>query len=953
MPFHYAATEKQDEGQRLLEETKETTEFESRLKIVHGDVKSKALRLTWKFVPATLSILLFIIATAAVKYSTSPTNRDAWALAPTVDFPERLSKSVLPSVYTLDFAVDLSSLVFVGNASITMNVLEATDVIRFHASPTLSLLALSVSPNTELGGISLLNTTRDGDTVTVKTSHVLSPGNYTLRSTYGGNIGNRTMRGFYASYYEDSNSGVSRVVAATHFEPIGARLAFPCFDEPALKAQFDISITVEEGDSAVSNMPVESIEDHQGRGILRSFTFARTPLMSTYLVAWGIGKLSRVEATTPDKKVKLTVYTQPGREIEAQASLRIALSSLDFFQNLYGIPYPLPKLDLWPMPDFSGEAMENFGLMIFEDVLMMVEPSSPRNHLRTTALLVAHEIAHQWFGDLVTMRWWDDLWLNEGFAEFMQYQAVYHGHFRWDLDDDFFPMEHIPAFIADSTSFSHPIAAEIQDPSQIPMYFDDITYDKGAAVLRMLENYLETEAPGAFSKGLTHYLTQHAYGTANTKQLWESLDSVLPRKDGIIEKMMDTWVTQQGYPVLTVRFEDDALDVQQCAFSLWHGYSECQTKTSWVIPITWRVVTAEKVSAGVLQDRSTSFAQQESCDVLQIINPKRPGFYRVQYTSDQYARLAAHLEQRHTDFDRSDRAGLVSDAIALMLSNRVAYSDVVSLLAFLQQDETSAIVWEVALAGFRDVELALRNHETALRNWVYCTLLLMDKVIWSVGWREEAAKNVFRNGHVDREEREEMRRGIIEWAILHFEESHPLVQEGFQFYEDLLSGKIEVGLPADMYELVYLNAIRHRKDAFREILEVYTKKQKRVLPGDLLRALSSTSNRGQQAQIFAVVSEMSLREQLQFADVVSHQLHSCEILVREYLDSKPNRLVSAALGRSIARCDDRRTVAKIRQFVGQENADTVRISALKAGLERLDAFAAFGKVHHSAFDVAR
>ncbi|KAJ3300328.1 hypothetical protein HK104_001746 [Borealophlyctis nickersoniae] len=780
----------------------------------------------------------------------------------------RLPPDIRPHKYAINISADLDAGLFIGHVAILIEVVNDTSYIVMH----------SVDLDPEWGTVHII--TPDGTMRRPKgilsdpirdfwvfIFERLKRGEYILEISYTGSIGLRTMKGFYRSPYTDPVSRRQRYIAATQFEAIGARTAFPCFDEPDMKASFEVSIEVLPGLQVISNMPVAEVQRVNGtmKADMNRFIFEPTPKMSTYLLAWAIGDVSMGSVRGQTKRgVNVTTYSQPGREAEAMYSLKVALSTLDFFEKLYAVNFPLPKLDLFPIPEFAGEAMENFGLMIFEDARLMYDPlTSTLEEKQMTALLVAHEIAHQWFGDLVTMAWWDDLWLNEAFAEFMQYEAVDEVEPGWDIDSLFFFNEHVLALRADAIPQSHPIAVPVPDPKDIGGLFDDLTYNKGvelvsvpygvdglagAAVLSMFRAWMAHFGPhgkeedcGAFCRGLRTYIRKYMYATATTQDLWKELSQQVPG----VDEMMNSWVRQAGFPLVVVTPAGGQLDVSQERFTLWkENGTSTGPPSHYIVPlsfVTLSNVSAPNVRRSPVQSETLRGNGASSIlpidpkqrDTLLLVNPKRKGIYRTLYSDEQYVSLAHWLENYPDAFTASERAGTVSDIIALLLSNRLSVPAALSCLQFLI-GETSPAVWRTAVDALGEVEAALNMHP-GFPHFRSFEVELAKKVCKQVGWSD---------GENDRTSL--LRPIVLQFAV---EAGDPhTVAEALARFNNLTSSSnrsVNVVDP-ELLDTVYAAAILHDPDnttydlLYKNFLLPPDSPVR--LPGDLLTAMSRSPN---------------------------------------------------------------------------------------------------------------
>nr|CAB3456894.1 unnamed protein product [Digitaria exilis] len=395
----------------------------------------------------------------------------------------------------------------------------------------------------------------DDEILVLGFSNDLPLGEGVLSMKFNGTL-NDQMRGFYRSKYQ--YKGKMKNMAVTQFESVDARRCFPCWDEPAFKAKFKITLEVSSGMVALSNMP---IANQTVTGTIKTISYQESPLMSTYLVAIVVGLLEYIEGVTPEG-TKVRVYTQVGKSSQGKFALDVGVKSLHLYKDYFGTPYPLPKLDMVAIPDFAAGAMENYGLVTFREVaLLFDEESSAESSKQSIAITVAHELAHQWFGNLVTLEWWTHLWLNEGFATWMSHLAVDSFFPQWNIWTQFLD-DTTAGLKLDSLEESHPIEVEIHHASEVDEIFDAISYDKGASVIRMLQNYLGAER---FQKALASYIRKFAYSNAKTEDLW----AVLEEKSGEpVKNLMTTWTKQQGYPVINAKLNGNYLELEQVSLNV-------------------------------------------------------------------------------------------------------------------------------------------------------------------------------------------------------------------------------------------------------------------------------------------------------------------------------------------------------------------------------------------------
>lgn len=469
-----------------------------------------------------------------------------------------------------------------------------------------------------------------------------------------------TLEILFAGSIHDSLVGIYRApyngtyMITTQFEAADARRLFPCVDHPNYKAEFKLTLEIDMELDAISNMPIEAVSVEGGKKIV---SFQKTPRMSTYLLYLGIGKFEELEQR--HGSIDLSVAATPGRASRGAFALEVAKKSIDFYQFYFGIPYVLPKLHLISIPEFAAGAMENWGAITFREAALQVDKrSSTRTRKRVTEV-VAHELAHQWFGNLVTMRWWNDLWLNESFATFMAYKVMDSTSPRWKVWQDFLINQASEAMSRDSLRSTHPIETDVASPSEISQIFDEISYGKGACILRMIESYL---GPERFRKGIMGYLAKHKLSNATGSDFWNALEAASGEK---VSAIMSEWIGKQGYPLVTVSISGGKLILQQERFLL-SGESE---KDTWPIPIALRLQGESR--------RLMLYSEEEVIEIRNLeslkLNIDHMGFYRVCYKG-----LYDHVWR--SELSAIDKWEIIFDALALMISGKMSLSEYLGLV---------------------------------------------------------------------------------------------------------------------------------------------------------------------------------------------------------------------------------------------------------------------------------
>ena len=586
----------------------------------------------------------------------------------------RLPRTVVPRRYDLVLEPDLDAATFRGSEDVQVEVRERVAEVVLNAE------ALDISSGwlerngTRLGvaGVRLDDGTGRAH---VRLDGEAEPGEWTLHLEFAGHLSDR-MRGFYRSTYEGDDGG-TRTIATTQFESTDARRAFPCWDEPDLKAVFGVSLVVGDGDLAISNGPeVERSPRADGRVLVR---YADTMPMSTYLAAFVVGPMQATEAVDVDG-VPLRVVHQPGKGHLAAYGLEVGAFCLRFFAGYYGIPYPDAKVDLVALPDFAQGAMENLGCITFRENLLLVDPQkATQPELAAVAEVIAHELAHMWFGDLVTMRWWNGTWLNEAFATFMEILAVDAFRPDWERWTQFLRARS-SAFEVDALHSTRSIEYPVASPDDAAGMFDTLTYTKGAAVLRMLEQYLGAER---FRDGIRTYLAEHRFGNTETHHLWEAIEAATGEP---VRRIMDGWIWQGGYPMVSAELDGDVVRLSQRRFLL----SGVPEDGAWDVPLLVR--TGGRTSPVLIEPAGASVPVPPEGPV--VVNAGAHAFARVHYDDALRERIARSLDELSTD----ERTQLVDDAWAAVVAGSSSASEFCRFASAFE-GETELTVWSALLQG--------------------------------------------------------------------------------------------------------------------------------------------------------------------------------------------------------------------------------------------------------------
>jgi len=552
---------------------------------------------------------------------------------------------VIPINYELMFEPLFHNFKFNGEEIITLNLSKPTNSIKLDAAELSIKESHIIQGGKIISSESSLN--EKDEKLTIKLAKKIK-GKAKLSIKFTGTLNDRLL-GFYKSQYKDKN-GKIKYLATTQFEAADARRAFPCWDEPAVKATFDVSLLVDKHLDAISNMPVIS-KKKTGTKIL--YKFVRTPIMSTYLLYLGVGEFEYLHGKL--RNIKIRIVTTKGNKNKGKLSLDFTKKFLGEYEKYFGIKYPLPKLDMIAIPDFAAGAMENWGAITFREAILLYDTKTSSTRTKQyIAEVISHELAHQWFGNLVTMKWWNDLWLNESFATFMATKIVNKFYPEWDLWDQFLGDAMLEAMSLDALKNSHPINVDVKHPAQIREIFDAISYDKGGNVLRMLENYVGIEN---FRKGLVHYLTRYKYSNAEGRDLWKSIGKVAHKP---VDAMMKTWIDQVGYPVVDVKRKNSKVSLTQRRFL---SDGSISSKNRWAIPIH---IEEGNHESSILMKSQKRVMPLKNTDSNFIINSGRYGFYRVQYDDNSLAEIEMLIDEKI--LNHVDRWSLQNDLFSQCVS---------------------------------------------------------------------------------------------------------------------------------------------------------------------------------------------------------------------------------------------------------------------------------------------
>ena len=550
-----------------------------------------------------------------------------------------------PLNYKLTFEPDLKKFTFDGLESISINCKKSVNIITMNCAELKIKSCIVKSGKKIIKSTPKINEKREE--LQIKLGEKIR-GLCTVDLEFEGILNDRLL-GFYRSKYQQN--GKTKYLATTQFEAADARRAFPCWDEPEAKATFEISIITDNKFTAISNMPIKT---KKKTGNKTTYNFQKTPLVSTYLIYLGVGEFEYL--TGKAGKIQIRVVTTKGNTSRGKFSLELGKKLLTSYEKYFGIKFPLPKLDLIAVPDFAAGAMENWGAITFRETILLYDPKTSSTRTKQfIAEVISHEIAHMWFGNLVTMKWWNDLWLNESFATFMATKFVDKFYPEWDLWNQFVEDAMNVAMGLDSLKTTHPIDVKVNSPAEIREIFDAISYDKGGCVLRMLENYV---GEPNFQKGLKKYLSDFKYKNAKGQDLWDAIGkaSGMP-----VTAMINTWLKQPGFPLVEINQDGNNLKIKQKRYLL--ESDKKFSKGLWSIPLSLGL--EQEISKTLFSKKSMSVKLPKNT-IGFVANYGRKGFYRVKYDEGILLDLKMLVDQKR--IPPIDRWAIQNDLFSLCVS---------------------------------------------------------------------------------------------------------------------------------------------------------------------------------------------------------------------------------------------------------------------------------------------
>lgn len=724
-----------------------------------------------------------------------------------MDSVRRLTHTFTPEHYNLSLDIDRPARTFKG--VVTIEGVSSESRISLHAKD-LTIDTAAIDGHTAdftMGKDDELDIAFDG----------LQAGKHIVTISFNGTITDQ-MHGMYPCYFE--HDGVKKELIATQFESHHAREVFPCVDEPEAKATYDVTLTTETGATVLGNMPVSSQRTEDKRLVT---TFERTPRMSSYLLAWVYGELHSVSSTTKSG-VAVNVWATPAQSSNSlDFALDIATRTIDFFDDYFGVPYPLPKSDHVALPDFSSGAMENWGLITYREVALLADPKTISvSSKRYVATVIAHELSHQWFGNLVTMKWWNNLWLNESFANLMEYIAVDALHPEWNIWLDYSSHESIMALRRDALDGVQAVQTEVSHPDEISTLFDGaIVYAKGGRLLRMLQHYIGHEA---FQTGLKNYFRKYAYQNTEGDDLWRELSAASGRD---ITGFMNTWISQPGYPVIHV--DDDGLRQEQ----FFVGAHEKSDKL-WPIPLEASV----PITPPLMETSSLATKIQPG----ERLNVGDTAHFITHYTPTHMAELIVSL--KNNALEPIDRLQLLHEQTMLARGEVISSAELIPLLQ-AYASETIESVWDIISLALGELKKFVEMDETAEKNLRELSRTIAASEFVRLGWMQIAQEP---------ETDTKLRATILGMTL--YGEQQEVLEKANELYDAHGINELEPETRA----LVISAKVRHfgSDELINELLETYKTTSSADLQGDIASGLTSTKDSEAIQKLLSVMKNPSI-----------------------------------------------------------------------------------------------
>jgi aminopeptidase N len=692
-----------------------------------------------------------------------------------------------------------------------------------------SLTKLDNKAGAQTIDVTRINTQKSFDELRLHTSEQLFPGEYVVEIEFSAKI-TEPMHGIYPCNFK--LDGQSRQLIATQFESHHAREAFPCIDEPEAKAVFSLRLKTPANETVIANTPVLN-QKEVGKDLIT--TFEDTPRMSTYLLAFVYGELEYKEAKT-NGGTTVRIYSTPDKIGLTDFGLDVSVKSLDFFEDYFGVPYPLPKLDIIGLPDFSAGAMENWGLVTFRESVLYVDPkSSGIDTKQFVCMVVSHELAHQWFGNLVTMKWWNDLWLNESFANLMEYRATDELFPEWKIWEEFTAREMGQALTRDALPNVQSVRTDVRHPDELSSVFDpSIVYAKGGCLLNMVRNLVgET----AFRQGLRTYFEEFKYQNTEAEDLWRHLG----KASGVeVGELMQNWLNRPGYPVLDVDFNDGAgkLSVRQSRLVIGgtHGSS-----TIWQVPLS----ASRQLDKPMLRSESSEFSVERQDRPL-VLNHEARSYFVSQYRNSRHFQELLRAAKEQT-LDPIDRLLLVQSYLLLEKSGRVPTTDNLKVLISMSAEREEA-VWSVLAGIIGGVRTLIDRDQAAEERFNAILRPLVSPLIKELGWDGQATDS----SHT-------LKLRALALGLAAGAKDDDVIKEGLSRFAKL---NRPADLAADTRSTVYFIGVRYGKGAeFSKLVNLYGELTNAEERDEIAAELTATREPGQIKQLLELITSGVVRLQ--------------------------------------------------------------------------------------------
>lgn len=749
----------------------------------------------------------------------------------------RLFEQFQPENYQLHLVPDREAMTFTGSVTVRgKKVGRPSQRLTFHQKG-LKIISATVTKHDKKGDqkitVSRINNQNSLDEVRLHSKSMVYPGEYTITMEFQGEI-TKPMNGIYPCFF--THDGVEKKLIATQFESHYARDAFPCIDEPEAKATFDLTLATPAGETVISNTPAKTQKTDHGQLIT---SFETTPRMSTYLLAFVYGDMGYCESKTK-RNIPVRAYGTPANAAHTQYSADVAAKILDFFEDYFGVPYPLPKLDMVALPDFTVGAMENWGLVTFREQTMIYNPSSSGIETQQlVALVTAHELSHQWFGNLVTMKWWDDLWLNESFANMMEYVAVNALYPEWHIWEQFVSHESVSAKRRDSLAKVQSVRTRVDHPDQLNTIFDpSIVYAKGGTLLHMLMHHIGEEA---FRKGLTAYFSKHRYGNTVADDLWASLAEASGQEIG---GFMENWLQKPGYPLVTVDWKpgSDSVQLGQTRF-LSDPTVKADRSTIWQTPLA---PDSCELSVPVLTTAKSASTISALKDRPLLLNHDGTSYFVPYYKNHAHLKAITTAIEKHK-ITAIDRLLLLDNYLLLQRAGVAQTTDLLDLINSYKDEESEA-VWGMLAMALGEARRLAEGDDAAENALNALILQLVERRLTNLGW-DDKPDDTAQIQHL---------RGLL-YSLAAGAKSAAVLEEGLKRFRAF---KKPADLPASTRSTVYFIGARYGdKSDFDRLLQLYESLHSAEEKEEIAGGLTGAKDAGRIDELLPLFEKGSIRRQ--------------------------------------------------------------------------------------------